>query len=75
MNRLVDGERQKQYGDPVSFFTILAKVWSAVTGYEITPRMANVMMILFKVIRFAHKFKADTADDIDGYVEIGRRLG
>lgn len=70
MNRLVDGERQEQYGDPIEHFEKVAKVWSVILGTEVTPEKAVEMMMGFKLVRLAHKYKKDSLDDLEGYATI-----
>lgn len=65
-----------EYGPPEKFMDQLSKVWSGVTGTEISPRKATTMMLLFKVIRlYNNPSKTDTKDDILGYLKIVEMLG
>ena len=65
----------QEYGHPKKFMTQLSKVWSGVTGVDISPEEASTMMLLFKVIRlYNNPSKSDTKDDILGYLKIVEML-
>jgi hypothetical protein len=74
----VDGERQKQHGDPVSNMERFALM---VTGYlgrrlsgSLTAHDAAMIQLLFKVCRSgANPGLPDNYTDMEGYAEIGRR--
>jgi hypothetical protein len=73
MNRLVDGERQKQYGDPVEFFRKVSAVWTerAIrTGGIINPKLACKFMQDFKELRLGFNLKPDSIEDFGGYLDI-----
>ena len=74
MSKLVDGDRQRDYGDPSIFFRKVAVMWSVILGIDVTPEKAVLLMIAFKLVRQANKHKDDNLDDLDGYTEILRRL-
>lgn len=64
-------KKAEQYGHPMRFFRQLAKVWGGVLDVEITPQKAATMMLLFKSVRlYNNPNKADTQDDIQGYLKI-----
>ena len=65
-----------EYGPPEKFMDQLSKVWSGVTGVDISPEEASTMMLLLKVIRlYNNPSKTDTKDDILGYLKIVEILG
>ena len=65
-----------EYGPPEKFMDQLSKVWSGVTGVDISPEEASTIMLLFKVIRlYNNPSKSDTKDDILGYLKIVEILG
>ena len=65
----------QEYGPPEKFMDQLSKVWSGVTGVDISPEEASTMMLLFKVIRlYNNPSKTDTKDDILGYLKIVEML-
>ena len=49
--KIVNGERQKQYGNPEDNFKVISEFWSIYLGYPVTPEDVAVMMILFKIGR------------------------
>lgn len=64
-------KKAQEYGHPMRFFRQLSKVWSGVLDVEITPQKAATMMLLFKSVRlYNNSDKADTQDDIQGYLKI-----
>lgn len=68
--KLVGGDRQKNYGHPLTDFTKTAKIWSAVLGMDVTPRQVALCMIGVKISRLVqtpgHK---DSVVDIAGYLQ------
>jgi hypothetical protein len=71
---LVDGERQKQYGDPVPNMKRIAEGWSILTGTLITSNQVPLMMIWLKMVRENENHLDANVDDIEGYAEILRRV-
>lgn len=69
-------DRDAEYGDAVTNWTEIARMWSEYLGVEVTPRRAVGCMMLMKLQRLkrnpAHQ---DSLDDIGGYAEIWRALG
>lgn len=64
-------EREQQHGSPEANFQIVAEIWGAYLGKEITPIDVAVMMTLFKVARArTGSIKADTLRDLMGYMAI-----
>ena len=59
-NVLVEGDRQKDYGDKLHNHSNIAKLWSAYLDKEITAHDAAVIMALLKIART--KFGAPTED-------------
>jgi len=79
----VDGERQKQYGDPEEHWDTVAAMWQNYIAtilerdddhLEITPADAALMMVLMKLAREAHAHKADNLVDAAGYLLLASRL-
>ncbi len=66
-NKLVDGDRNKDYGSPLEDFRRTAKMWSAIIGIEIDPRKIPLCMIALKISRECNKPKKDNLVDIAGY--------
>jgi Domain of unknown function (DUF6378) len=68
-------DRSKVYGEPVDCWTRIAQVWTGILAVEVTPAEAVLCMIGLKAVRTAiAPDYADNSDDIDGYLEIFRRL-
>lgn len=71
-NRLVNGERQADYGTPRENYEGIAKVWSGILSQilkrDITPEEAALMMVGLKVQRQAMKHKRDNLVDAHGYL-------
>jgi hypothetical protein len=72
--KLVDGERQKQYGDPVPNMKRIAEGWSILIGTLITSNQVPLMMIWLKMVRENENHLDANVDDIEGYAEILRRV-
>jgi len=64
---IVNGDRQQDYGDMQQSFDNIAKMWSVITGTEISARQVGLMMISLKVVRDNNKPKRDNVVDIVGY--------
>ncbi len=71
---LVDGERQADYGEPVAHMGNVARAWSGVLGYTVTPRQVVLCLVALKLVREGHKHNADNIDDAHGYLEILGRI-
>ena len=50
-NVLVQGQREKDYGDKVDNHINIAKLWSAYKDVDITPHDVAIMMALLKIAR------------------------
>lgn len=70
-DRLVNGERANTY-DGTSH--IVAALWSAYLGRELTVLDYAALMILAKVARTQGKLHRDSWVDIAGYAEVGPRM-
>lgn len=77
IEKMVKGEKTKEYGDAVESMTSCAKFWSLGLrrmGWErekdLSAREACELMILFKISRDLNINKADNATDIQGYGRI-----
>jgi len=78
--RIVNGQRDMQYGGPEDNFDRIAKIWSVVFSREFTTEDVAMAMVAMKLARFASNsgFQPDTWVDIAGYAgcgfEVGRKL-
>lgn len=67
--------RVQVYGDPVDTFVDISKVWSGICGFEIQPATVPLMMVGMKAVRArVMPDYSDNSDDIDGYMDIFRKL-
>lgn len=72
---LTNGKRDEQYGTPGANMLRTARLWSAYTGYDITPEMVAAMMVLVKISRLRHDpSKADSWVDVAGYAACGAEV-
>jgi hypothetical protein len=71
-NKLVNGERQADYGSPRENYEGIAKVWSGILSpilkRDITAEEAALMMVGLKLQRQAMKHKRDNLVDAHGYL-------
>lgn len=72
--RIVNGERQADYSDPVKNFEHIARIASAILKKEITPEECCIVMIAVKHAREQYKHKRDNLVDLVGYQEILYRI-
>lgn len=66
--RLINGERQSEYGEPCESFRRVAAMWSAYLGIEIDGHDVACLMVLLKIVRERHAHKADNLIDAAGYI-------
>lgn len=71
--RIINGDRNKQYGGPEENFTNIAKIWSVIFQREFTTEDVAMAMIGVKLARFVsnYGFQPDTWIDIAGYAGCG----
>lgn len=73
--RIVDGERENQYGRPENNFSLIAKLWTSYLGVLVSPEDVAVMMILLKSARIkSGNSKSDNWIDICGYAACGGEI-
>jgi len=65
--RLVHGDRGKDYGHPLDDFSRTALMWSAILGFEVTAQQVGLCMVALKISRHCHKPKRDNLVDMAGY--------
>lgn len=70
----INRDRMATYGDPRPNYEMLAKLWSAMLGVEISPEMAVAMVLQLKVMRevcggFRGDYK-DNLEDICGFANV-----
>lgn len=67
----VCGSREEDYGSPEDNFAVIAALWTAYTGTDITPKDVAMMMALLKIARAKAGSKPDTYVDLAGYAACG----
>ena len=72
--RIVNGDRQADYSDPVSNFKHIAAIASAIRKKELTSEDCAVVLMAVKLARENYKHKRDNLVDLAGYVEILNRI-
>lgn len=71
----VNGQRELDYGAPENNFKIIADLWSAYKGCEVTPVDVAMMMALLKIARIRHGGgTGDSYVDLAGYAACGGEL-
>lgn len=74
-NKIVNGERQEDYGSPEDNFTKIGVLWSTYLGVAITAEDVAAMMILLKTARISSgQTKVDNWVDIAGYAACGSEI-
>lgn len=75
--KIIDGDRNAQYGDPEDNFERTARIWSVILNHEVSTEDVAMMMVGLKVARYASKsgFQPDTWIDIAGYAGCGYEVG
>lgn len=74
LGELID-RRVQVYGDPTVTFARIAQMWSGLIGHEILPYQVPLMMVAIKMVRAdVMPDYSDNSDDIDGYMDIFRKL-
>lgn len=72
--KIINGARQKSYGDANISFTQIAKIWSGILNMEITPEEVSLCLIGLKLQRESHSHDKDNLLDIIGYVLLSEKL-
>lgn len=71
--RITDGDRNADYGDPNIDFKRIAGMWSALKGVKFEPHEVADMMICVKLSRNRTRPKRDNYVDMAGYAKCGHR--
>jgi len=71
--RIINGDRNKQYGGPEENFTNIAKIWEVIFQRPFTTEDVAMAMVGVKQARFVSisGFQPDTWIDIAGYAGCG----
>lgn len=70
----VCGSREDDYGSPEDNFAVIAALWTAYTGTDVTPKDVAMMMALLKIARAKAGSKPDTYVDLAGYAACGAEI-
>lgn len=75
--RLINSERNVQYGPPSENFDRIARLWSVILGVDVTMEDVSMCMVALKMARYASKsgYQPDTWIDIAGYAGCGYEVG
>ena len=72
--KIVNGDRNDQYGDAKQAFKEYSGILKTTFNIELTPEEICKVMMSIKLGRLKHKFKEDSLLDLIGYSEILNRL-
>lgn len=72
--KLINGQRQVDYGPPSKNFERVAEFWSTYMGHRIEAHDVTNMMALLKIARAMQGFTEDTYVDAAGYIGIAGEL-
>jgi hypothetical protein len=71
---IITTERHNDYGEAENTFSEIADMWTAYIKTNIKPEDVAAMMVLMKVARMSHGYKADNWIDIIGYAALGGEI-
>lgn len=72
---IINGERQGTYGKAENSFAVIAQLWTAYLGRDLSSADVANMMILMKVARNSSGvYKDDNWIDICGYAALGGEI-
>lgn len=75
-NEYITKDRQTTHGQAENNFARISAMWSAYTGFNITPADVAIMMAQLKMARFKHNpTYVDNAIDMAGYAALAGELG
>lgn len=72
--KLVEGDRQKEYGDKLKNHQNIADLWSVFLKKKITPHDVAICMALVKVARLMNQHKKDSYLDMAAYAAIAGEI-
>ena len=71
---LINGDRQKDYGEATDSFKAIGQLWSAYLGVDVAPHDVCQMMALLKIARLRNGPHDDSSVDACGYLALGAEL-
>ena len=72
--KIVNGDRDEQYGNPSQAFQEYANILKTTFDIDLTPEQICKVQMAIKLGRLKYKFKQDSLLDLIGYSEILNRL-
>jgi len=72
--KIVNGDRNEQYGDAKQAFQEYANILKTTFDIDLTPEQICKVQMAIKLGRLKYKFKQDSLLDLIGYSEILNRL-
>ena len=63
-------ERRRSREQPKDHFRRLAETWSGLTGHQITPAQACLMLATLKIVREWYMHVPDNVEDAIGYLTL-----
>jgi uncharacterized protein DUF6378 len=75
-DKIINGERNEQYGEAEDNFEAIARLWSAYLGAKsgLSGHDVAMLMILLKIARTNGRKKKDNYVDICGYAALAAKL-
>lgn len=72
---LINGDRNREYGEPIDNFQRVADGWSIVLGAPVTPHQVALCMAWLKIARLTESpLHSDSYKDAAGYMALGWEL-
>ena len=72
---LINGARERDYGDATESFQCIAEMWSAYLGVAVSGRDVCNLMALLKIARLRNGAHEDSSVDGAGYLALGAEIG
>lgn len=72
--RIINGQRREDYGSVSESFNLIAGMWSAYLGKELSGHDVANLMVLLKIARAKNGYHRDSYVDIAGYAGCTEKL-
>ncbi|OYN81744.1 hypothetical protein CG716_05160 [Mycolicibacterium sphagni] len=72
--RIINGQRQQDYGDTAQNWNRIAELWSAYLGTKISALDAINLLLLMKVSRAKRGYHRDSYVDTAGYAGLAEKI-